>query len=239
MSEPTQQLSRIIVALDYPSMDQALAMAAQLDPALCRVKVGKELFTRSGPAVVDALHRQGFEVFLDLKFHDIPNTTAKAVVAAAEMGVWMVNVHASGGRKMMEEARNELDKRSGRRPLLIAVTVLTSMLAEDLRQVGQNEEPQQQVQRLALLAQQSGMDGVVCSAQEASLLKQQLGAEFRLVTPGIRPAGSDVGDQQRIMTPANAIQAGSDYLVMGRPITQAADPIVSLQQILAGIKNLG
>ncbi|MEH6823684.1 MAG: orotidine-5'-phosphate decarboxylase [Motiliproteus sp.] len=238
MSEQTQQLSRIIVALDYPSMEQALAMAAQLDPALCRVKVGKELFTRSGPAVIDALHRQGFEVFLDLKFHDIPNTTAKAVVAAAEMGVWMVNVHASGGQKMMEVARNELDKRSGSKPLLIAVTVLTSMLAEDLRQVGLHDEPQEQVQRLALLAQQSGMDGVVCSAQEALLLRQRLGSEFCLVTPGIRPAGADVGDQQRIMTPAKAVLAGSDYLVVGRPITQAADPIVSLHQVLAEIKNL-
>ncbi|MEH6651160.1 MAG: orotidine-5'-phosphate decarboxylase [Motiliproteus sp.] len=237
---PSVDLSpRIIVALDYPSMDQAMAMAARLDPALCRVKVGKELFTRSGPAVVDALQNMGFDLFLDLKFHDIPNTTAKAVLAAAEMGVWMVNVHAGGGRKMMEAARNELEKVNGRRPLLIGVTVLTSMVAEDLQQVGLMVEPQQQVERLALLAQQSGLDGVVCSAQEASILKQQLGSGFRLITPGIRPAGSDVGDQQRIMTPAKAILAGSDYLVMGRPITQAAEPVTALKLALAEIDNLG
>ncbi|MFT5720295.1 MAG: orotidine-5'-phosphate decarboxylase [Motiliproteus sp.] len=238
MSKQPRGSSRLIVALDYPSMEQALAMASQLDPTLCRVKVGKELFTRAGPAVVDALHRQGFEVFLDLKFHDIPNTTAKAVVAAAEMGVWMVNVHASGGRKMMETARNELDKVVGSKPLLIAVTVLTSMLAEDLQQLGVQQNPQQQVQRLALLAQESGMDGVVCSAQEARLLKRQLGAVFQLVTPGIRPQGADEGDQQRIMTPAQAIRAGSDYLVLGRPITQAAEPLVALQGILAELENM-
>ncbi len=238
MSELAQKSSRIVVALDYPSMDQALAMASRLDPTLCRVKVGKELFTRSGPAVIDALHRLGFEVFLDLKFHDIPNTTAKAVVAAAEMGVWMVNVHASGGRKMMEAARNQLDKLTGPKPLLIAVTVLTSMLAEDLQQMGVHEEPEIQVQRLARLAQQSGMDGVVCSAQEARLLKRQLGEGFQLVTPGIRPAGAEVGDQQRIMTPAQAVLEGSDYLVVGRPITQAADPIIALQQVLTELENL-
>ncbi|MFT6916416.1 MAG: orotidine-5'-phosphate decarboxylase [Motiliproteus sp.] len=238
MSKQPRGFSRLIVALDYPSMEQALAMASQLDPSLCRVKVGKELFTRAGPAVVDALHRQGFDVFLDLKFHDIPSTTAKAVVAAADMGVWMVNLHASGGRKMMEAARNEFDKVAGTKPLLIAVTVLTSMLAEDLQQLGVQQSPQQQVQRLALLAQQSGMDGVVCSAEEALTLKRQLGAAFQLVTPGIRPQGSDRGDQQRIMTPAQAIRAGSDYLVLGRPITQAAEPLAALQGVLAELENL-
>ncbi len=231
--------SRIIVALDFPSMELALAMAARLDPSLCRVKVGKELFTRSGPAVVQALHKLGFEVFLDLKFHDIPNTTAKAVLAAAEMGVWMVNVHASGGQKMMETARNELEKVQGPKPLLIAVTVLTSMVAEDLRQIGLAVDPKQQVERLAQLALKSGLDGVVCSAQEAGLLKQQLGSEFKLVTPGIRPAGSDIGDQQRIMTPARAVQAGSDYLVMGRPITQSEHPVEALKAAVAEIENVG
>ena len=238
MSEQRLAESQIVVALDYPAMAPALAMAERLDPRLCRVKVGKELFTRSGPAVIEALHKMGFDVFLDLKFHDIPNTTAKAVLAAAEMGVWMVNVHASGGRKMMEAARNELEKVNGPRPLLIAVTVLTSMVAEDLSQIGLEVEPQQQVQRLAGLAKISGMDGVVCSAQEAQQLKSQLGSEFCLVTPGIRPAGADVGDQQRIMTPAKAIQAGSDYLVMGRPITQAAQPVAALQAALAEINSL-
>lgn len=230
--------SRIIVALDYPSMDLALAMASRLDPSLCRVKVGKELFTRSGPAVIDALHKLGFEVFLDLKFHDIPNTTAKAVLAAAEMGVWMVNVHASGGQKMMEAARAELEKVNGQRPLLIAVTVLTSMGAADLQQIGLAVDPQQQVERLARLTQQSGLDGVVCSAQEASLLKQLLGSDFQLVTPGIRPVGADVGDQQRVMTPARAVQAGSDYLVMGRPITQAVEPVAALRAALEEIEKL-
>ena len=239
MSEQSQALSRIVVALDFPSMDQALAMASQLNPSLCRVKVGKELFTRSGPAVVESLQRLGFEVFLDLKFHDIPNTTAKAVAAAAEMGVWMVNVHASGGRKMMEAARNELEKTAGKKPLLIAVTVLTSMAAEDLLQIGLEIDPQDQVQRLALLAQQSGMDGVVCSAQESALLRAQLGETFTLVTPGIRPTGSDAGDQRRIMTPAMAVAAGSDYLVIGRPITQAIDPCKILQQLLAEIQDMG
>lgn len=229
---------RVIVALDYPSMDQALAMAKRLDPRLCRVKVGKELFTRSGPAVIEALHQLGFEVFLDLKFHDIPNTTAKAVLAAAQMGVWMVNVHASGGKKMMEAARNELDKVNGQRTLLIAVTVLTSMVAEDLAQLGLDVVPEEQVMRLATLAKHSGMDGVVCSAQEAKPLKQRLGASFQLVTPGIRPAGSDQGDQQRIMTPSMAIESGSDYLVMGRPITQAEEPIAVLEQTLAQIGEL-
>lgn len=229
---------RVVVALDYPSMDQALAMAKRLDPRLCRVKVGKELFTRSGPAVVEALHQLGFEVFLDLKFHDIPNTTAKAVLAAAEMGVWMVNVHASGGQKMMEAARNELEKVNGQKTLLIAVTVLTSMVADDLTQIGLEVSPQEQVVRLATLAKQSGMDGVVCSAQEAKPLKQRLGSEFQLVTPGIRPAGSDQGDQQRIMTPAMAIESGSDYLVMGRPITQADEPIEVLERTLAQIGDL-
>jgi orotidine-5'-phosphate decarboxylase len=238
MSEVAKKSSPIVVALDYPSMDQALAMANRLDPTLCRVKVGKELFTRSGPVVVDALHRLGFEVFLDLKFHDIPSTTAKAVVAAAEMGVWMVNVHASGGQKMMETARNELDKMVGPRPLLIAVTVLTSMLADDLKQIGVQAAPEDQVQRLARLAHQSGMDGVVCSAQEAQMLRCQLGGSFQLVTPGIRPVGAEVGDQQRIMTPAQAVQAGSDFLVVGRPITRAAEPITVLQQVLAELKNL-
>ncbi|WP_421864735.1 orotidine-5'-phosphate decarboxylase [Motiliproteus sp.] len=235
----SQSDSRIIVALDYPSMGQALEMAGRLDPALCRVKVGKELFTRSGPAVVEALQNKGFEVFLDLKFHDIPNTTAKAVLAAAELGVWMVNVHASGGRQMMEAARNELEKVNGPRPLLIAVTVLTSMQSQDLHQIGLQREPLEQVEHLARLTQQSGLDGVVCSAQEAGRLKGALGESFKLITPGIRPVGSDVGDQQRIMTPARAVAAGSDYLVMGRPITQAQDPIAALESALAEIRALG
>lgn len=236
MSAP--QDPKIIVALDYPSQAQAMAMAARLDPGLCRIKVGKELFTRSGPAVVEALQRAGFEVFLDLKFHDIPNTTARAVLAAAELGVWMVNVHASGGQRMMEAARNELEKVTGKPPLLIAVTVLTSMEAADLQQVGVQRSPLEQVRELALLTQRSGLDGVVCSAQEASALRACLDSSFKLVTPGIRPTDASQGDQRRIMTPEAAMQAGSDYLVVGRPITQAADPVAVLTQIEANLAKV-
>lgn len=229
---------RVIVALDYPNQQQALAMAKQLDPQRCRVKVGKELFTRCGPAIVEALQTQGFEVFLDLKFHDIPNTTAKAVRAAAELGVWMVNVHASGGRKMMEAARNELEQVNGSNTLLIAVTVLTSMERTDLQEIGLDIDPLEQVKRLASLTEKSGLHGVVCSAQEVQPLRQIISSDFKLVTPGIRPADAEIGDQKRIMTPSNAIQAGSDYLVIGRPITKAESPIESLARIDAELTPL-
>lgn len=222
---------RVIVALDYPDKLSALNMADQLDPQKCRVKVGKELFTRAGPAVVEALHGKGFDVFLDLKFHDIPNTTAKAVRAAAELGVWMVNVHASGGRRMMEAARNELDQINGANTLLIAVTVLTSMERQDLADIGLDIEPLEQVKRLALLTQKSGLDGVVCSAQEVKPLRQIVTPDFQLVTPGIRPADAATGDQKRIMTPGEAISAGSTHLVIGRPITQADEPVTALARI--------
>lgn len=221
---------RVIVALDYPKAKPALALAARLDPAACRLKVGKELFTAAGPQLVQRLVGLGFGVFLDLKFHDIPNTTAAACRAAAALGVWMVNVHASGGRRMMEAAREALDK-SVHKPQLIGVTVLTSMDAAALREIGIERSPREQVLHLAGLARQSGLDGVVCSAQEAAELRAAYGPGFTLVTPGIRPAGADAGDQSRIMTPAAAIGAGSDYLVIGRPITQAADPLAALQEI--------
>ena len=223
--------NRIIVALDYPTTQQALNMAEELDPARCRLKVGKELFTRGGPAIVEALQAKGFEVFLDLKFHDIPNTTAKAVRAAGELGVWMVNVHASGGRRMMEMARNELSQVKDNKTLLIAVTVLTSMEREDLREVGLDIEPLEHVKRLAKLTESCGLDGVVCSAQEVTPLREVISEEFSLVTPGIRPADSAAGDQRRIMTPAEALQAGSTYLVIGRPITQAENPLLALELI--------
>jgi orotidine-5'-phosphate decarboxylase len=224
--------SPIIVALDFPNAQAALALAAQLDPSQCRLKVGKELFTRCGPSIVEALQAKGFEVFLDLKFHDIPNTTAMAVKAAAELGVWMVNVHCSGGLRMMAACRNELDKLSGAKPLLIGVTVLTSMEQDDLAGIGLNIEPQAQVLRLAGLAEQAGLDGLVCSAQEAGVLKAAHPA-LQLVTPGIRPAGSAQDDQRRILTPAQAMQAGSDYLVIGRPISQANNPQQALAAVLA------
>lgn len=224
--------SPIIVALDFPSSEAALALAGRLNPADCRLKVGKELFTRSGPAIVEALQARGFEVFLDLKFHDIPNTTAMAVKAAAELGVWMVNVHCSGGLRMLAACRETLDKSTGGKPLLIGVTVLTSMEQGDLAGIGLDVEPAEQVMRLAALADQAGLDGLVCSAQEAGALKSAYPA-LQLVTPGIRPAGSATDDQRRILTPSQALQAGSDYLVIGRPISQADDPAAALQAILS------
>lgn len=222
---------KIIVALDFPSQDPALALVDQLNPAKCRLKVGKELFTRSGPQLVQSLQDRGFDVFLDLKFHDIPNTTSAAVAAAADLGVWMVNVHASGGEKMMVACRERLESFGADKPLLIAVTVLTSMGPEDLAGIGITDSPEAQVSRLATLARNCGLDGVVCSAQEAQKLKAEQGADFKLITPGIRPLSADKGDQQRIMTPTDALKAGSDYLVIGRPITQAPDPLAALEAI--------
>lgn len=224
--------SPIIVALDYPDRKQAEAMADQLDPTLCRIKVGKELFTRAGPDLVKSIIARGFEVFLDLKFHDIPNTTAAAVVAAAELGVWMVNVHASGGPHMMNAARDALLPFGKNAPLLIAVTVLTSMDAAQLQAIGIDATPAQQVLRLARLTQQCGLDGVVCSAQECALLRKELASPFALVTPGIRPTTAIADDQLRIATPAAACTSGSDYLVIGRPITRAVDPISALRAVL-------
>ncbi len=224
----------IIVALDAKSQYDALKVADQLDPSLCRVKVGKELFTHEGPSIVKTLQNKGFEVFLDLKFHDIPNTTAQAVCAAADLGVWMVNVHASGGRKMMETCVERL--KAGQYPTqLIAVTVLTSQTRDDLRDIGLDVEPFEQVKRLAKLTQESGLDGVVCSAQEAPLLRKELGKDFALVTPGIRPAGSNADDQKRIVTPKQAMLDGSTHLVIGRPITQSTDPAGTLKEILASL----
>lgn len=196
------------------------------------------MFTLFGPDFVRELHKRGFSVFLDLKFHDIPNTCSKAVRAAAEMGVWMVNVHASGGERMMTASREILEPYGKDRPLLIGVTVLTSMEQSDLAGIGLNVAPQEQVIRLATLTKNAGLDGVVCSAQESSLLKSELGQEFKLVTPGIRPAGSEQGDQRRIMTPVDAIQSGSDYLVIGRPITQASNPAEVLKSINESLSNM-
>jgi len=226
--------SPVIVPLDFPDSEQALALADRLSPELCRVKVGKELFTRAGPAVVEALQDRGYEVFLDLKFHDIPNTVAGAIRAAGELGVWMVNVHAGGGRRMMEAAAEALQPLA-RKPLLIAVTVLTSLSQDDLRELGYEESPEQRVQRLAALAADAGMDGVVCSAQEAPVLRRERGARFCLVTPGIRLAGDDAQDQRRVVTPADAVALGADYLVIGRSITGAADPLDALSRVTAEI----
>ncbi len=231
MSEPgPDDLLRIIVALDLPDPDAALELADRLDPSRCRAKVGKALFTRGGPGVVGGLRRRGFEVFLDLKFHDIPNTVAGACRAAADLDVWMVNVHASGGRRMMAAAREALAS-SSRRPLLTAVTVLTSLDDEDLAEAGFSGTPRDSVLRLARLAEDAGLDGVVCSPLELEPLRGVVGDEFLRVTPGIRPADSARGDQKRVMTPAEAVSRGAHYLVIGRPITGAPDPAAALAAI--------
>lgn len=221
---------KIIVALDYAEASKALQLVQRLDPGLCRLKVGKELFTAAGPALVEQLVGKGYGVFLDLKFHDIPNTVAKACAAASRLGVWMLNVHASGGITMMQAARDGVAK-TGKSPKLIAVTVLTSMDQTTLNQLGIQGSLEDQVLRLARIAQQAGLDGVVCSAQEASALRMALGQDFCLVTPGIRPANASADDQARIVTPAEALRLGASYLVIGRPITQAPDPLMALQAI--------
>jgi orotidine-5'-phosphate decarboxylase len=229
---------RVIVALDFADGRTALQFVQQLPPDSCRLKVGKELFTSAGPELVRQLVAMGHDVFLDLKFHDIPNTVAGACAAAARLGVWMVNVHASGGRRMMEAASAALQNTGGRKPLLIGVTVLTSMGPEDLAEVGVNVDPAEQVERLAQLAKVSGLDGVVCSPREAARLRTLLGDNFVLVTPGVRPAGASRDDQTRVMTPADAIRDGAGYLVIGRPVTQAKDPVSALGAINAEIRDI-
>jgi orotidine-5'-phosphate decarboxylase len=222
--------SPVIVALDFPSAQEALALVARLQPERCRLKVGKELFTRGGPALVEQLVAKGYDVFLDLKFHDIPNTVAAACSAAAELGVWMMNVHALGGRRMMEAAHEAVQK-SSHQPQLIAVTILTSMGETDIHEIGLTGSPADNVKRLANLAQSTGLDGVVCSPNEVAMLRESIGSEFSLVTPGIRPSWAAKGDQTRITTPADAITLGSNYLVIGRPITGAEDPLEALSMI--------
>ena len=230
--------SRVIVSLDFPDAKQAVTLCEKLDPSsACKLKIGKELFTREGPALVEQLIAKGFDIFLDLKYHDIPNTVASACRAAADLGVWMLNVHASGGRAMMEAAREAIEQ-SANSPLLIGVTVLTSLSEEDLRELDINKPIDQQVLLLANLAKSSGLDGVVCSAMEASRLSKKLGKEFCLVTPGIRPANTSNDDQKRIMTPTDAINAGSHYLVIGRPITRANDPLAVLDEINSEINSI-
>jgi len=227
-------MSPVIVALDNITMPQALALADRLDSNLCRLKVGKELFTRCGTQIVTELQSRGFEIFLDLKFHDIPNTTAQAVKAAADLGVWMVNVHASAGFEAMSRAKQALVD-GDYQTLLIAVTVLTSMNEAALSQIGVNDDLDSQVSRLAKLTRDAGLDGVVCSAREAVMLKQLCGTDFKLVTPGIRLPEDNSDDQARICTPKQALDDGADYLVIGRSITTASDPLAKLNLILSGI----
>lgn len=223
---------KIIVALDYADAKSALSLVEQLDPTLCRLKVGKELFTAAGPQFVESLARSDFGVFLDLKFHDIPNTVAKACTAASNLGIWMLNVHASGGLEMMQAARQAVNNTASK-PILIAVTVLTSMNQQTLNQIGVQTDLATHVLNLAKLTQQAGLDGVVCSALEAPVLRAQLGNDFCLVTPGIRPADASQDDQSRVVTPKNALAMGSSYLVIGRPITQASNPLKALELIHA------
>ena len=237
-SKKLDELNRIVVALDFDDLEQARKLVEQLDPKLCRLKIGKEMFTLFGPDWVTEVVNKGFDVFLDLKFHDIPNTVAKACVAAAKLGVWMLNVHAVGGEAMMKAAKNALVENFENPPLLTAVTVLTSMGQDEFNSLGYRTDIISQVKYLAKLAKECGLDGVVCSAQEAEMLRQDLARDFALVTPGIRPLGSDKGDQTRIMTPPNAIQAGSSYLVIGRPITQSNDPLTSLCEISESIASV-
>lgn len=227
---------KVIVALDFSAPADALALIERIDPQQCRVKIGKELFTRAGPGLVEQVIAKEFDVFLDLKYHDIPNTVAAACAAAADLGVWMVNVHASGGRRMMEAAADRLFQFQGR-PLLIAVTVLTSLGADDIAEVGFNGSPQDNVSRLAGLAGDCGLDGVVCSPLEVERLRDEQGPDFALVTPGVRPAGAATDDQTRVMTPADAIRAGASYLVVGRPITASSDPLASLAAIDAEVRQ--
>lgn len=232
MSDP-----KIIVALDFPGAVPALALAHRLSPELCRLKVGKELFTATGPSLLEQLMKSGFEIFLDLKFHDIPNTTAQACKAAAALGVWMINVHAMGGRKMLEAAQVAVSN-CAKPPKLIAVTLLTSMNQDDIADIGINMTPEQLVLRLAQLTKDCGLDGVVCSAMETELLRRQCGSKFTLVTPGIRPAAASLDDQSRVMTPEAALRSGSSYLVIGRPITKAVDPLQALLDINSQIRGV-
>lgn len=234
MRDPGPQ---IIVAMDFPSRREAVQLARQLDPRTVRLKVGKQLFTKAGPEVVRELQDLGFEIFLDLKFHDIPNTVAQAVSAAADLGVWMVNVHATGGSRMMTAAQEALLNHS-HKPLLTAVTVLTSMQQEDLAELGWDMSPIDRVSHLAALAAASRLDGVVCSAAEAAVLSERHQKGFYLVTPGIRLAGDDVGDQRRVVTPEAAVSAGATHLVIGRSITEAADPARKVEEIQASVNSI-
>ena len=227
---------RVIVALDFPDPAQAQQLASRLSPDLCRLKVGKELFVRGGPALISGLVKSGYDVFLDLKFHDIPNTAAAACRGAAELGVWMLNVHVSGGRRMLDASVAALASLH-RPPLLIGVTVLTSLVAEDLQELGLSGEPEDRVRAWAKLAAQCGLDGVVCSAHEAALLRSERGPGFVLVTPGIRLEHAAADDQRRIMTPAQATACGADYLVVGRPITKSDDPMRELLAIRSEISD--
>lgn len=242
MSDSSPGFPRLIVALDFADAASALALARQMEPADCALKVGFELFVTAGPELVDRLHDLGFRVFLDLKFHDIPNTVAAACRAAARRGVWLLNVHASGGLEMMRAAQAAVREVNDTTRVL-AVTVLTSSDAGTLREVGIQREPHAQVQLLGALAvREAGLDGLVCSALEATTLRQSLGEDALLVTPGIRLEDASCDDQKRVMTPERALAAGASAIVVGRPITRAADPSAALTAFttrVAGVSGRG
>ena len=230
--------NKIIVALDFNNSSQAVEFVDTLDPKLCRLKIGKELFTAAGPNLVETMIKKKFDVFLDLKFHDIPNTVANAVKVAADLGIWMLNVHISGGSTMMKSAKDAIISHGGCKPILIGVTVLTSISSAELSEIGIKNDLKDHVVQLAKLAYQSGLDGVVCSAEEAKLLRNSMPADFILVTPGIRREQDAAGDQKRVITPSQAISNGSDYLVVGRPITQAASPSAALSAFNSEIASV-
>ncbi len=225
--------SSVIVALDFDTQAEALALAGQLDPQLCRLKVGSTLFTQSGPAILNALQELGFDVFLDLKFHDIPQQVAGACKQAAKLGVWMVTVHCAGGLDMLRAARAALEGFSGRKPLIVGVTILTSLSSEDLSQLGYACGLIEIVERYAKLAESAGLDGVVCSAAEAKIVRESSRKDFLLVTPGIRLATDNNDDQKRVMTPRKAFEFGSNYIVVGRSITHNPKPLEALKKIIA------
>ncbi len=222
--------SKVIVALDFNNLTEVMEFVQQIKPSECRLKVGKELFTAYGPQIIRELQALGFEIFLDLKFHDIPNTVYKAIRVASDLGVWMVNVHASGGREMLTKARQAIED-SQHKPLLIAVTILTSLSESAVAEIGYQHSLVEQTLHLARLSYECGLDGVVCSAHEAAAIKLATSAEFLTVTPGIRLNTDKVDDQTRIMTPSIAVASGADYLVIGRPITKSVLPIETLQGI--------
>ena len=230
--------SRVIVALDFSEAESALALVNRMSPEWCKLKIGKELFTVAGPSLVEILVKRGFDVFLDLKFHDIPTTVARACSAAARLRVWMVNVHALGGGTMMAAARDAIGAEANR-PLLIAVTILTSMADADLREIGIEGSPADAASRLAGLARNNGADGVVCSAHEAASIRAHFGDEFLRVTPGIRLPENDTDEQKRVMTPSLAMQNGASYLVIGRPVTRAGDPAAVLRRIETELQSIG
>ena len=220
--------NRVIIPLDL-EYSAAIDMASNFDPSNCRLKIGSQLFTSSGPKIIKELDFKGFEIFLDLKFHDIPNTVYEAVRSAADLGVWMINVHASGGKNMLEASKNALID-FDEPPLLIAVTLLTSLSENSIQEIGLNNLSEQ-VLRLAKLSHECELDGVVCASSDTVIIKKEFGKEFITVTPGIRPDQSNLNDQSRVSTPSEAVKNGSDFLVIGRPITESDDPAGALKDI--------